>query len=106
MNRRIRSLTHYPILLTLETQPQPEPTAAPVAENNSAEPTEAAELHPNIDAVLKMLENPAQPAPSADKPTDLPDTSTPIAASQPMNHPKIRKEVDDEVQHVDHHKRR
>lgn len=74
---------HYPILLTLETEPHTEPVATSAAESSPAEPAETAELHPNIDAVLKMLENPAEPAPSTNKPAGLSDISTPPPPEPP-----------------------
>jgi exodeoxyribonuclease III len=61
---------HYPITLTIETDPNAQSTPSPTEaqEIEAAAPTEA--IHPNIDAVLKLLEKPIDPAAGNDKPAE------------------------------------
>ncbi len=79
---------HYPILLTLETASHATSVSAPAEEKEVEvipQSTDAESQHPDIDAVLKLLERPSD---VVQQPTDQPPAAPPL--------PTRKENTDDE----------
>ena len=88
---------HYPIMVTVETDPstQPVPAPAEAAKPEEQAPTEG--LHPNIDAVLKLLEKPVDLV----TPAETPATNNSDTPPQEPPKPKIDDEGTLIIKHDD-----
>jgi exodeoxyribonuclease-3 len=91
---------HYPILLTLETDPHAEPIPIPAEEKKQEESTANEGSHSNIDAVLDLLQKPEEKSPATDKPADSTSNGTTPPPSEPPK-PKVDDEGTLIIKHDD-----